>query len=212
MEEIESWSNEGVDYNAKNYSIEVARFEVEAETVHNFKELYKRINDWLMFEDYKNVVDGRHEFYETLFWERQYPAHKELHIWWRAWKRPLKDDKNPYFAYFFKINFHVIRIKPAEVMHKGKKWETHQADTVLRIVAYLVLDDRTWESDQSIFGGFLRVIRPRFRAWFYKDKVWYHREFLYRKAFELQNVIKEFLGERLSQELPPSIYKEKGLG
>lgn len=201
-----------VQYNDSKYSVEVAKFEIEIEGLHNFKELYKRINDWLTFEDYMNVQNDKHEFYETLYWEKQYAAHKEYQIWWRAYKRPLKDESSDYFYYFFKINYHTIRIKPAEVMHKGKKWATNESDTVMRISAYLIINDKKWEDKDALFGNFLRAIRPRYRAWFYKEKIWFHREYLYRKAFELQNVIKEHLGERLSQELPPNIYKEKGLG
>ena len=206
------------EYTDGKRSINIASFEVEAESLHSFKELYKRINDWLINEDYKNIYDGRHEFFETLYWERNWGTHKEYQIWWRAWKRPLakmgetNEDSNKYFTYFFKINYHTIRIKPAEVMHKGKKWSTNEADTVLRIKAYLVIDDEDWDKGDTLFGGFLKAIRPRFREWLYKDKIWFHREFLYRKAFELQNVIKEFLGERLNQDIPPNIYKEKGLG
>ena len=200
------------DWNDIHHKIEVANFEVEVEGLHNFKELYKRINDWLIFENYLNTMTHEPDFYETLYWEKQHPQHKEHQIWWRAYKRPLKDDSNKYFHYFFKINYHTIRIKPAEVMHKGKKWSTHDSDTVMRIKAILIIDDQEWQKGTGLFGGFLKAIQPRFREWLYKDKIWFHREYLYRKAFELQNVIKEFLGERLSQDLAPNIYKEKGLG
>jgi hypothetical protein len=199
-------------YRDHEHVIEVARFEVEVEGIHNFKELYKRIYDWLVFEDYNNIYYDMPEFYETLYLERQMATHKEHHIWWRAYKQPIKDINSEYFYYFFKINFHTIRIKPAEVMHKGKKWSTHDSDSVLRIVAYLIINDENWENKNTFFHGFLMAIRPRFKAWLYKDKIWFHREFLYRKAFELQNVIKDYLGERLSQEIPPSIYPQKGLG
>lgn len=200
-----------LDYNDHDHAIEVAAFEVEVENLHNFKELYKRIYDWLTFEDYLNIQFDEPEFYETLYWEKHHPENMEHHIWWRAWKLPLKDEHNKYFKYFFKINYHTLRIKKAEVMHKGKKWSTHDSDTVLRIKAYLILDDREWKSGKGLFGGFIQAIQPRFRKWFYKDKIWFHREFLYKKAFELQNVIKEYLAERVSQQLPPNIYKEKGL-
>jgi hypothetical protein len=200
------------NYNDKHHSALIAEFEVEVEGLHNFKELYKRINDWLIFEEYLNVQTNKPEYYETLYWEKQHAAHKEHQIWWRAYKSPVKDYDNNYFWYYFKINYHTIRIKPAEVMHKGKKWSTHDSDTILRIKAYLIMNDKDWQEGKGLFGGFLKALQPRFREWFYKDKIWFHREYLYRKAFELQNVIKEFLGERLSQELPPNIYKEKGLG
>ncbi len=203
------------DYNDHDYSIEVATFEVEIESLHNFKELYRRINDWLIFEDFLNTYNGKPEFYESLYWERQFVAHKEHFIWWRAYKRPLQrgddQDANKYFTYFFKINYQTIRLRPAEVMHKGKKWSTNESDTILRIKAFLIINDNEMRSGKGLFGGFLKFMQPRFRAWFYKDKIWFHREFLYRKAFELQNVIKEHLGEKLSQELPPNIYREKGL-
>jgi hypothetical protein len=202
----------GFDYNDPNQSDEVAKFEVEIEGMHNFKELYKRVNDWLIFEDYKNIVTDEPEFYETLYYEKQLTTHKEHQIWWRAYKKPIKDDNNPYFTYFFKINYQTLRLRPAEVMHKGKKWNTNESDSILRISAYLILDDKNWDKKDELFSGFLTAIRPRFRKWLYKDKIWFHREYLYRKAFELQNVIKEHLGERLSQEVAPNIYREKGLG
>jgi hypothetical protein len=203
-------------YVDSHYSKQIASFEVEVESVHNFKELYKRVSDWLVFEDFKSAITGDPEFYETLYWERQFATHKEHQIWWRAWKRPLDKsgdpDTNDYFTYFFKINFQTIRLRPAEVMHKGKKWSTNESDTIVKIKAYLLINSKTWESGKGLFGSFIAAMNPRFQSWFYKDKIWFHREFLYRKAFELQNVVKEYMGERLSQEVPPSIYKEKGLG
>jgi hypothetical protein len=202
-----------LEYTDSHYSVRVAKFEIEVEGLHNFKELYKRVYDWLQYEDYMNVQTHEPDLYETMYWERQHATgHREHNIWWRAYKPPVKDDTSDYFTYFFKINYQTIRLKGTETMHKGKKWSTHESDTILRISAFLIINDKDWESGKGLFGGFLKAIRPRFRAWLYKDKIWFHREYLYRKSFELQNIIKEYLGERLSQDLPPNIYKEKGLG
>ena len=204
-----SWNELGIDYPKGE---EIASFEVETESLHNFKELYKRIYDWLMFEDYLNTQNDEADKYEILYWEKQHPAHKEHQIWWRAYKRPVKDIGSDYFFYFLKINYQTIRVAKADVMFKGKKWGTNDANVIVRISAYLIINDEKWNDTSQPFGSFLKAIRPRFKNWIYKDKVWFHRKFLYDKSFELQNVIKEFLGESLSQEVPPNIYKEKGLG
>ena len=205
-----TWSKLGIDYSK---SEPVATFEIETDSLHNFKELYKRIYDWLLFEDYHNIQDDDLENYEILFWEKQHAAgHKEHHIWWRAYKQPIKDIGSDYFLYFFKVNFQTIRVSKADVMFKGKKWGTNDANVIIRVKAYLIINDKSWESKDQLFGSLIRSMQPRFKAWLYKDKIWFHRKFLYDKAFELQNVIKEYLGESLNQDLPPNIYKEKGLG
>jgi hypothetical protein len=203
------WRELSIDYTE---GIEVASFEVETESLHAFKALYKRIYDWLAFEDYLNTQNDESDKYEILYWEKQHPAHKEHQIWWRAYKRPVKDIGSDYFFYFMKVNFQTIRVSKSEVMYKGKKWSTDDANVIVRISAYLIINDKSWQEEGQLFGGFLRAMQPRFRSWLYKDKIWFHRRYLYEKAFELQNVIKEFLGERLSKEIPPNIYKEKGLG
>jgi hypothetical protein len=204
------WRDLGIKYSDEDL---VAKFEIETESLHSFKDLYKRVFDWLFFEDYRNIQTDDLENYEILYWEKTHNAgHKEHHIWWRAYKIPVKDIGSDYFIYFFKINFQTIRVSKAEVMFKGKKWGTNDANVIIRVNAYLVINDKDWVKDDQPFSSLLKSMRPRFRAWLYKDKIWFHRKFLYDKAFELQNVIKEYLGERLTQDIPPNIYKEKGLG
>lgn len=205
-----SWRKSGIDYSKQD---EVARFEIETESLHDFKALYKRIFDWLVYEDYRNIQNDDLENYEILFWEKQHAAgHKEHHIWWRAYKIPVKDIGSDYFLYFMKVNFQTIRVAKAEVMHRGKKWGTNDANAIIRVTAYLVINDKHWDDKNQPFGSFLKAMKPRFQKWLYKDKIWFHRKFLHDKTFELQNVIKEYLGESLNQDLPPNIYKEKGLG
>jgi len=207
---VVKWKELGIDYSSQE---KVAAFEIETESLHDFKQLYKRIFDWLLFEDYRNIQNDELENYEILFWERQHAAgHKEHHIWWRAYKVPVKDIESDYFLYFFKINFQSIRVNKADVMFKGKKWSTNDANVIMRVSSYLVINDKDWEKKGQLFGAFLKTMQPRFKSWFYKDKILFHRKFLHDKTFELQNVIKEYLGERTFVDLPPNIYKEKGLG
>ena len=107
------WGKLGIDYSKED---NVATFEIETESLHDFKQLYKRIFDWLLYEDYRNIQDDNPENYEILFWEKQHAAgHKEHHIWWRAYKQPIKDIDSDYFLYFFKINFQTIRVSKADV-------------------------------------------------------------------------------------------------
>jgi hypothetical protein len=207
-----TWTQLGIDYTETKYSEKIASFEVETDSLHSFKDLYKRIYDWLVFEDYLNTQNDEPDKYEILYWEKQHAAHKEHQIWWRGYKRPVKDIDSDYFFYFLKINFQTIKVAKGEVMYKGKKFSTNDANVIIRVNSYLIVNDKDWSKDGELFGSFLKAMQPRFRNWLYKDKIWYHRDFLRDKTFELQNVIKEFLGERLSRDLPPNIYKEKGLG
>ena len=92
------WSELGIDYTDGKQAEPVASFEIETESLHDFKQLYKRVYDWLMYEDYRNIQDDNPEKYEILFWEKQHnEGHKEHHIWWRAYKEPIKDIGSHYF-------------------------------------------------------------------------------------------------------------------
>ena len=53
-----TWSKLGIDYSKQD---RVAQFEIETDSLHNFKELYKRIYDWLLFEDYHNIQTDEHK-------------------------------------------------------------------------------------------------------------------------------------------------------
>jgi hypothetical protein len=191
--------------NNEELDIPACKFEIEYEDVFHLKNLYKRIYEWLVDEGWK-AADGNDENYESLYWERiKQNETQEHHIWWRAYRIP---EDNSYYRYFLKIDFQTLNMKKIEVMHRGQKFGTHRGDVIIRVQAYLQLDyNGTWEK-----GGLMKSLHPWFRNRIYfKEREDYKRD-LYRIAYRLHTMIKQYLQFKPTMaDWGRSFHPEKGV-
>ena len=181
----------------------VAKFEIEYEETFHFKNLYKLIYEWLGVEGYRAADGGEPEY---LYFERvNMNGTKEYHIWWRAVKVP-KD--NTYYRYFLKIDYQVLNMKSAEVMHQGQKLKTDKGDLIMRVDAWLQLDYKNKWKDHFL----LKIIDPWFRKRIYKNKIELLKVDFYKAAYRLNNTIKQYLRLKTSYDMPRPFHPIKGIG
>ncbi len=193
--------------NKKN-NILVASFKVEYENVFHFKNLYKKLVEFLSlsegFEDIE-AGGGSKDKWEYFYKEAETaPGFTDHFMWWRC-----EQKKNEYFKYVIRTNFRSIRMGKTEVMHQGKKYKTYSGDVIIFIDAYLVLDYKQHFSS----SGFMKFFDTAFKNRIYKGKIDEFKEDLYRMAYRYQNEIKQYLELNVPYDLPPSTnYPKKGIG
>lgn len=188
----------------------IFKTEIEIDYVHELKELYKRMHDWLEQNDFTDP-NGQPN-YETLYWQRDLPnGLQEHHIWWRAYTFPgIENIDQRTFRYFVKINFQTIAASKQEVMHKGKKWNMWKSNTILRYEGHLQYE---WEKGPDSFQShsLLKGLTERWRRWIYKPR-WKQAEAEFiGLMLDLTNSIKSFLELSKLGEPSPSIYPPNAL-
>ncbi len=170
-----------------NYVDEIGKFEIEADKVFHLKNLYKRIFEFLNFEEgFVDPQDGSEKF-ERLYYEMDIGGGATNHyIWWRMKKCP---DDSKYFMYFIKLDYQTLVMKSTEVMHEGRKVKTNKGDVIIRVTTYLVLDYQNLWDKHPI----LKRMSKRFRLKWYKDKIEYHEDELAKLTSRLRAEIKRYL-------------------
>lgn len=193
-----------------DYNILVAKYEIENEETFHMKNLYKLIHDWLDEEGFKDIYYSAENIPEIFYLERILGSgSKEHRIWWRSLKNP---QKSKYYRYFIKINFMTLNMKSMEVMHQGHKMKTDRGDCVIRIWAYLQLDyNRDWHGEGMRPSGYKKFLDKLFRNRIYKAQIEAYKVDLYKVAYRLQSVIKQYLQLKTLYEMPRPFQPEKGI-
>ncbi len=181
-----------------------AAFEVENEQTFHLKELYKYIHDFL-WKDESFVSYWGDDKPEILYFEKQNATGvREHHIWWRLYKYP---DNNRYIRYFLKIDFQTLAMGKKEIIKNGQKFKMDSGDIIIRIQAYLQLDYKEEWKDNWLLKNFDELFRRKI----YKQKIQYHKDELYKKAYEIQNKIKQFLQLAMPGKMETPYQPPKGL-
>jgi len=188
----------------RNY-IEAATFRLKNKDYFHMKNLYVMLHEWMVEEGFGSESDA--EFPETLYLHREtQTAGNELWIWWRF----EKNIGSSYYKYMLDLDYHLILLRDAEVMHQGKKFKTNWGEVEIKIWAKLLLDhEGKWKKN-----AFLKNIDKVFHQRLFKNELEAHRIDLYRYAYRIQEAIKTYL--KLRVYLPePELQKwpdELGLG
>ena len=164
--------------------IEAATFRVKNKDYFHMKNLYIMLREWLVEEGFAPEVDP--DFPEKLYLHREtQTAGDELWIWWRC----EKDIGSSYYKYMLDLDYHIILLRDAEVMHQGKKFKTNWGEVEIKIWAKLLLDHKgEWKKNP-----FLKHINKVFHQRIFKNELEAHRIDLYRYAYRIQEAIKTYL-------------------
>jgi len=181
-----------------------AAFEIENEQTFHLKELYKYIHDF-MYKDEDFVSYWGDDKPEILYFEKQHPnGLREHHVWWRLYKYP---EGNKYLRYLFKIDFQTLAMGKKEVIKNGQKFKMDKGDIIIRIQAYLQLDYNDDWQKHWLLKNFDHLFRNRI----YRQQIHYQREELYKKAYYIQNKIKQYLQLAMPEKIEASFQPAKGL-
>jgi len=176
--------------------IETARFRVKWRDIFNIKEFYRAIHEWLDEYQWQDLEDGL-DHYETLYFEKVGTmGDKEMWVRWRPQKLPIS---NSYYKYHLDLDFHYLYLRPAEVMHEGKKLKknVYKGEVEVWITALIEIDHEGKWSNHPVMRYFNKLFPERiFRSAIYVE----HKRELYREAYILQNFIKHWF--KLKRFLP----------
>ena len=158
-------------------------YQIKHKDFFNFKNLYIYMHEWLVNEEWVKASDA--DFPETfhLQHERQQSGH-EIWIWWRI-PKPI----NQYYKWQIDIDFHIILLKPTDVIHNGVKYKSNTGEVEIKIWAYLEADwQRKWRKH-----WLLKSIHPLFVKRIFKHNLDAHKRELYRETMRFTEAIKTFL-------------------
>ena len=156
---------------------------------------------------------------EHYYLNRETQAGKEMWIWWRFKKIPGDDNPgmvghNSYYRYDLDIFWHIMLAKDIEVMKDGKKFKTNTADLELALWSRIEMDyqhesGKGWR-DSPILKHFNDVFHKRM----FKADIEKHKHDLYRETYQIQDVIKIFLGLKtyMPEKEGQDFWPEKGSG
>ncbi|MCA9477593.1 MAG: hypothetical protein KC535_00415 [Nanoarchaeota archaeon] len=106
--------------------------------------LYKRIHDFLVEEQWKDLnggdVDSGGDEFEDYYFQRTQGDMKFHVIWWRATKRP-KIHGNKYVQFYLILDMVTQALKDKEVIHNGQKIGLHNGEFKVNAQLFLVDED-----------------------------------------------------------------------
>jgi hypothetical protein len=178
---------------------EAAKWELELEGVHDFKELYKHMHDWWQDLGYIDVTEFDDKW-ENFYFERQMAGDKKEHwIWWR-----LKKEKTNFFRFYVIFNVQTLNMTKVDVMGpRGKKLSSFKVDTIVRCQSYLQIDkDNLWVK-HPILKHFYRWFRHRA----YLTKIKLYRRELYDDSYLINTWIKQYLQTMKKSPAEPSPFE-----
>ncbi len=178
------------DFN-KQY-LEAAAFKFKHKDYFNLKYLYTLMHEWFVEEGYATREDPK--FPEEYYMNREtQTAGKEIWIYWRMTKKPVK---TKFWRYDMDMDMHVIGLKDAELMHEGKKYKVNWGEPEVKIWAKLVVDyEHEWKK-HPILAPLLKIFWKRT----VKATMERHKKELYREAYRFQEAVKTYF--KISTYLP----------
>ncbi len=180
------------------------KYEITHRDVFHLKNLYKLIHEWLVDEDFK-AADTNDDKFEYMYLDRTIASGEKEHIiWWRAVDNPRG---NNYYRYFIKIDWQTLYVKKIEIMHKGHKFKTNNAEVSLKVEAWLQLDYQDKWKNSPLLSFFDRWFRERF----YLENIKKYKDDLYVTAFRLHNTIKQYVQMKMPVDWGRPFHPPRGV-
>jgi len=203
MAEIKHWLTD------REY-LDSANIKIKYKDYFHIKNLYIMMREWLVEEEYSPVESW--DFPEDFYLQRETQRKgTEMWIWWRLKKVP---SGNSYYRYILDVDFHVLWLKEAEVIHQGQKFKTNWGEIEITIIGklekdYMHEEGKGWR-DHFLLKHFDNLFHKRI---FKKDLDMHRLEFK-RDVYRFQEAIKTYLKMRVFLPEPEStkFWPEKGLG
>ena len=170
----------GVEYK------EVTKFTVNYREVFVLKDLYRRMYEWIIENDYATRSDP--DFPERYFLDKTGAAGKEVWWRWRCKKSPLPG-KQKFWRFDLDIDCHVLTMKNVELVVQGKKFKANKGEVEVQVSAKLIMDaSGEWRKNA--------LLKP-FRGWYFKRTLSKTKDMLekelYNEAFEFRDLITDYL-------------------
>ncbi|RLE38892.1 hypothetical protein DRJ17_02565 [Candidatus Woesearchaeota archaeon] len=145
-------------------------------------ELYLFMREWAIEEGW--VSRNETEFKETFYLQKETSAGTEIWYWWRFHK-PISS----FYRYDYKIDAHILFLKPHELIIEGKKLKTFHAEIEFTVRGILVMDQEgNWEKHWLLKHLLTRYFINRI----YKKDIEYHGLVISREAKKLQEFLKSY--------------------
>ncbi len=158
---------------ARTYIFE--NLKLEADTIFDFGELYKRLFSWFEVMGY--------DFYEKNYERHELGGAENLKIFWHATKKA-----DEYIEFGIEANFFVTGFQKIEIEKDGLKMKTHKCKMLLRLSAYLIRDPD--DKLKNSIGAIGRNIYEKFVA---KKRMDDQEATLYNESHLLLDEIKAFV-------------------
>ena len=170
------------------------QFSLNYKHVFSLEYLYKRLHGWLGDEGYDNS-----NFLEQLYLERaSQNGAKQIWIWWRTTKM-----YSNFIKFHVNIDYHVLGLTKAEVIHEGTKVGTNKGEVEVFITAWMELDpSRGWDDNFVLKNDLMRNF---FLNRVYKAKIEEGEQQLIQDTGRLLGAVKQYM--QLEAFLPE--YNEK---
>ncbi|HII72504.1 TPA: hypothetical protein HA265_07145, partial [Candidatus Woesearchaeota archaeon] len=153
--------------------------------VFSFEYLYERLHEWLIDEGYMTTSDDK--WIEKLYLERvSGNGAKQIWVWWRT------DKMWPggFIKYYFDIDFHVLGLTSAEIVHEGNKVKTDKGECEVFVTAYMEIDpSKGWDTNILLKNEYLRNF---FLNRIYKAKIEEAEDNLIKDTSRLLGAVKQY--------------------
>ncbi|MBW3002936.1 hypothetical protein KY328_03005 [Candidatus Woesearchaeota archaeon] len=167
--------------------IKVAKFKITYAGEHDTKELYKLIHEWLKDHEWQEIQTGNpSDWHEIMYHERVSPSGMtDRWIWWRL----EKFSKNRYYKYTINIDFLMLGMSKAQIVHEGRKVKCDNGEINIEIDVKIKLDYKGEWSKHKILTHFRNIFPKRI----FKTDLDNHEKELWRETYDLQGAIKKYL-------------------
>lgn len=116
----------------------------------DLKELYKRIHEYFVDEEFADLTIGNINF-ETFYREKDNgDGTKDHKIWWRM-ARYAKNDANKNIKFYVQLDWKTVRMTQTEVIRDGKKIKLDNGE--LEFKFSLFLDFENSQEDRQAFNN-----------------------------------------------------------
>ncbi len=213
IETIRQGANKGVNEGDELVSLPV--FTVKYKDVFSLKNLYVMMHELLLEEHWMGFDDQEedllaHSDIETLYSENVYQhgihyGGKEIWVWWRAKKQPMRRD-NFYFLNTLDLDWHCVHTEEREIVHQGKKMKTQFGELEIFFKPRIISDvGHKWENHK-----FLKHFKKIYEKRIMHAHIEKREKDLWRDVYRLQSKVKAYLNLRIWTPTPelfhPKLY------
>lgn len=188
------------------------KWELTIKESFDFKELYKRIHEYLVEEGFSDMFSGGDDF-ETYYHETEAADGMKTHkIWWRA-EKFAKSEGHDNIKFYFILDFTTQMMVKKEIMHNGQKVKLDNGELKLECEFYIDFEanktDRDAFSNHFIMKYFKRKMRTKYNR---KIESLAKGEVMVLSN-DLYDLIQVFVGARPETDLSRrDFYPIKGIG
>ncbi len=184
------------------YGMTVAQYELKTQSNPvNLKLFYVMLHEWMIEKQYTNDKDP--DFPEIMYGEWRHHEGREV---WAKWRIKYAPQGNKFYRRVLNIDIHTIHSQQVEIVQDNKKFKLDKGELWFFCQAILEVDYENKWRNHPILKNFLTTFWKRF-IWHDLEK---HKEELYKDAYELHSLVKDYLQIRKEVQSLKSFWPAKG--